>query len=78
MLYKVGVHYWNDHGYGASYATVRVYIYSQLVFEVPDVKLVDTDMWEVCTIEWPSGKVQVVMEFDQYKITPNYQNPFFF
>jgi len=79
VLYKVGVHYWNDHGYGASYATVRVYIYSQLVFEVPDVKLVDSDMWEVCTVEWPSGKVQVVTDTaGQYKITPNYQNPFFF
>jgi len=79
VLYKVGVHYWNDHGYGASYATVRVYIYSQLVLEVPDVKLVDSDMWEVCTVEWPSGKVQVVTDTaGQYKITPNYQNPFFF
>ncbi|MFH1529703.1 MAG: choice-of-anchor D domain-containing protein [Pseudomonadota bacterium] len=77
--YKVGVHYWNDHGYGASYATVRVYIYSQLVFEVPDVKLVDSDMWEVCTVAWPSGKVQVVTDANgSYKITPNYQNPFFF
>ena len=79
VTYKVGVHYWNDHGYGASYATIRVYIYSQLVFEIPDVKLVDKDMWEVCTVEWPSGKVQVVMDpSGQYKITPNYQNPFFF
>ncbi|MBM4371219.1 MAG: choice-of-anchor D domain-containing protein [Deltaproteobacteria bacterium] len=79
VVYKVGVHYWNDHGYGASYATVRVYIYSQLVFELPDVKLVDSDMWEVCTVEWPSGKVQVITDpSGQYKITPNYQNPFFF
>ena len=79
VIYKVGVHYWNDHGYGASYATIRVYIYSQLVFELPDVKLVDKDMWEVCTVEWPSGKVQVVVDQSgQYKITPDYQNPFFF
>ncbi|MFH1529880.1 MAG: hypothetical protein ABIK09_03990 [Pseudomonadota bacterium] len=79
VTYKVGVHCWDDHGYGASYATVRVYVYSQLVFEIPDVKLVDSDMWEVCTIEWPSGKVQVVTDGPgQYKITPGYQNPFFF
>ncbi len=79
VLYRVGVHYWNDHGYGASYATVRVYIYAQLVFEVADVMLVDSDMWEVCSVEWPSGKVQVITDdAGQYKITPEYHNPYFF
>ncbi|MBM4370992.1 MAG: hypothetical protein FJ098_05020 [Deltaproteobacteria bacterium] len=79
VVYKVGVHYWDDHGHGASYATVRVYVFSQLVFEIPDVKLVDSDLWEVCHIEWPSGKVQVVTDgLGQYKITPDYQNPFIF
>jgi hypothetical protein len=73
-VYRVGVHYWNDHDYGPSYATVRVYIYSQLVFEASDVMLTDEDLWEVCTISWPSGKVAL---FDTggdgtYKITPNY------
>ena len=77
-LYRVGVHYWNDHGYGASYATVRVYIYSQLVFEVSDVKMMSCDMWEVCTVEWPSGKVKLVTNAGgEYKITPNYESPFF-
>ena len=78
-LYRVGVHYWNDHGYGASYATVRIYIFSELVFEVSDVKLMPCDMWEVATIEWPSGKVKLVTELNpgQYKITPAYTNPFF-
>ena len=77
--YRVGVHYWNDHGYGASYATVRVYIYAQMVFELADIMLVDSDMWEVCTVEWPSGKVHVVTDdVGAYKITPKYQNPYFF
>ncbi len=79
VLYRVGVHYWDDHGYGASYATVRIYLFSQLVFEVSDVKLGHLDMWEVATIEWPSGKVKLVTEFNetQYKITPGYMSPFF-
>ena len=78
VLYKVGVHYWNDHDYGTSYATVRVYIYSQLVFETPEVKLVDSDMWEVCTVEWPSAEVLLVTNTaGQHHVTPNYQNPFF-
>ena len=78
-LYRIGVHYWNDHGYGPAYVTVRVYIFSQLVFEISDVKLVACDMWEVATVEWPSGKVKLVTEIngDQYKITPAYTNPFF-
>lgn len=79
VVYRVGVHYWNDQGYGESYATVRVYVDSLLAMEVADVELVDSDMWEVCTIDWPSGAVQVVEDSTgQYKITPDYQNPFFF
>jgi hypothetical protein len=76
--YRVGVHYWSDHQYGKSLATVRIYIYSNLVFEVQDVELVNHDMWNVATIAWPSGKVELVQTIEgEYKITPNYENPFF-
>lgn len=51
--YKVGVHYWNDHGFGTSYATVRVYIFANLVFEMTDVELFKHDMWTVTSIAWP-------------------------
>jgi hypothetical protein len=77
VLYRVGVHYWNDHGFGPAYATVRVYIYAQLVFEVSDVQLVNSDLWEVCTIDWPSGKTSPVTIDSNSKIIPNYHNPFF-
>ncbi|MEC9072062.1 MAG: choice-of-anchor D domain-containing protein, partial [Myxococcota bacterium] len=30
-MYTVGVHYWNDHGFGPSTATVRIYIHGTLV-----------------------------------------------
>jgi hypothetical protein len=77
--YQIGVHYWSDHSYGPSLATVRVYIYSNLVFEVKDVQLTGCDMWNVATIEWPSGKVTLKQASDGgYAITPNYNNPFFF
>jgi hypothetical protein len=78
VTYRVGVHYWNDHGYGAAFATVRIYIYGLLVLEVADVMLVDSDMWEVCTIEWPYGKVNLLSTEAGYKITPEYHNPYFF
>ena len=32
--YTVGVHYWADNSFGPSYATVRVYIYADLVFNL--------------------------------------------
>jgi hypothetical protein len=51
--YKVGVHYWKDHGFGPSFVTVRVFIFGVLVFELTDVELVNHDMWTVTHIEWP-------------------------
>ena len=75
VTYRVGVHYWEDHGFGASYATVRIYLYGDLVYEMEDVKLLNRDMWEVATIDWPSGNVKGIEE--GFKIIPNYNNPFF-
>ena len=34
-LYHVGVHHWNDNGYGPSVASVRVWIAGQLAAELP-------------------------------------------
>ena len=73
--YKVGVHYWKDHGFGESYATVRIYIYADLVFEMQDVKMVDRDMWEVATIDWPSGNVKAIE--DGFKFIHDYNHPNF-
>jgi hypothetical protein len=76
-VYTVGVHYWNDHGYGLAKATLRVYIYAQLVYEVSDVTLSELDMWEAATVAWPSGRVQTIVNGSgQYKITPSYESPF--
>ena len=80
--YRVGVHYWDDHGYGFSYPHVRCYIWGQLVFD-RDLKLLDQkmfkcDMWEVAVIKWPSGAVTEVKNPDgSLKITHKYQNPGF-
>jgi len=53
--YRVGVHYWDDHEFGTSLATVRVFIFANLVFEVTDVELFNHDMWTVTNIAWPPG-----------------------
>ena len=77
--YRIGVHYWHDHKFGPSYATLRVYIYGELVWEREDVKLENHDLWEAATLKWPSGEVEAVEQSGGGdKITPNYENPFFF
>ncbi|MBM4353309.1 MAG: hypothetical protein FJ109_05845 [Deltaproteobacteria bacterium] len=63
LQYRFGVHY-QDEGYGPACATVRVYIFSMLVFEIADVELHDCEVWEVGTIEWPSGKVSAALDGD--------------
>jgi hypothetical protein len=78
LVYRVGVHYWNDHGFGPSLATVRVYIMSVMSFQVEEVEMVHHDLWEVCTVAWPSGDVDpVVGPGGVYKIIPNYEHPLF-
>ncbi len=70
-LYKIGVHYWDDHGYGPSIATVRVWIYGMLVFESADVELQMCQVWEVAYVEDPSGKVSLINDVGgRYKLTP--------
>jgi len=78
--YRVGVHYWNDHGFGESLATVRVYVYGVLETEIVDVPLSNYDMWFAAEIPWVAGTTQTKVlkdENDAYLITPNYQNPMF-
>ncbi|MFH1530456.1 MAG: hypothetical protein ABIK09_06965 [Pseudomonadota bacterium] len=76
-VYLVGVHDYNDHGFGESLATVRIYIHGQLVLEVPEVSLVDLDLWTVARIEWPSGEVTVCTEDGAYCILPDYIDGFY-
>ena len=77
--YAFGVNYWDDHGFGTSFATVRVYVYAQLVFEVKDVVMYDHDMWWVGDIEWPSGQVKAKMtDAGSYWITHDYHHPQFY
>ena len=52
--YSVGVHYWNDHGFGKSYATARIYVLGKQVVEIKDIALNPVDMWYVGKINWPN------------------------
>ncbi len=55
--YSVGVHYYNDFGLGPSVATVRVYIYGVLQYEVTSTNLVKSDMWYVALVGWPDASI---------------------
>lgn len=58
VTYRVGVHYANDYEYGASFATVRIFIDGLLQYEKVNVQLSATGyFWEVADIAWPSGVI---------------------
>lgn len=49
--YAVGVHYWDDHDFGSSFATVRIYLRGQLVEEWSNVELEHRDFWHSHNID---------------------------
>ncbi|NOZ00868.1 MAG: hypothetical protein GXP54_03140 [Deltaproteobacteria bacterium] len=77
--YKVGAHYWDDHGFGASYPTIKMFIDGDLVYEKTAPKMKNMDMWEAgeacCSdkanpfIEYEIGGAPVIIK--------NYVNPDF-
>ncbi len=77
--YKVGVHYWDDHTFGASVPTLRVFLDGDLKYEKKAPKMKMQDMWEageVCCanpdkpfVEYEVGGAPVII--------PQYVNPEF-
>ena len=59
-VYGVGVHYFNDHGYGPSFVTVRIFVHGALRFE-GERWLDGTDAWwTVADISWDSGAIRPI------------------
>lgn len=54
--YAVGIHYWDHHEFGSSFATIRIYLRGQLVEEWAGVELRDRDFWHSHNID-PNGVV---------------------
>ncbi len=60
--YRVGVHYFDDHGFGTSFATVKIYVNGKLVWKNPNPVAMDgLDLWDVAEICWADSvdKVQI-------------------
>jgi hypothetical protein len=56
--YVVGVYYFDDRGFGASLATVRIYVDKKLKRAFTDRELEEPAwFWEVAEIEWPSKNI---------------------
>lgn len=69
--YRVGAHYYNDHGFGLSYPTIRVYVDSNVpIYEKTLAKgMKMLDMWDV-------GKVCCTDKtFVEHKKAPAYTEP---
>ncbi|MFB6371518.1 MAG: hypothetical protein ABEN55_00035, partial [Bradymonadaceae bacterium] len=58
QTYSVGVYYYDDNGFGPSYATVRLYVDGKLAKEYKNKYMSGTfDFWKVGLIEWPSKNI---------------------
>lgn len=55
--YAVGVHYWNDFGFGPSFVTVRVYVLGKQVVELANHQLLPVDFWFVGKVNWPNKEM---------------------
>lgn len=53
-IHHIGVHCWNDKGYGPSVATVRVFVQGALGYEA-SAELEAGEMWEVAILDWGSN-----------------------
>ena len=77
LTYRIGVHYWNDHEYGDSEATVRIYVDGLIAMEVTLEGLQHRDLWEVATITG-AGEIELIEAADGgMKIIADYDNPAF-
>lgn len=58
--YLIAAHYPDDHGFGPSQVEVRIYVYGALTYQGNAVELTEGDLWEVVTIDWPTGIVAFI------------------
>lgn len=78
VTYSVGVHYYDDHGFGPAFATIRIYIFGELKAEFGHVELASDDFWRVATITSTSGAVTIEPgSLDEPDIVHTVPNPFF-
>lgn len=60
--YQVGVHYFSDHDFGVSFATVRIYLGGELRFESAPLKMLHRERQLVAEIHWPSREITALVD----------------
>jgi len=77
--YHIGVNAWDDHGFGPSFATVRVYVYALLVFEMEEVALERHDLWWVADLAFPNAVIKTKLTANGGRwLTHDYHNENFY
>ncbi|PKN58133.1 MAG: hypothetical protein CVU56_07255 [Deltaproteobacteria bacterium HGW-Deltaproteobacteria-14] len=74
VAYRIGVHYWDDWGFSVAFATVRVYVYGELVYASAPQELNRLELWDVGTLTWGTNAFVPTAPPD---VTTNYPVPFF-
>ncbi len=65
VTYGIGVYYFSDHGYGGSYATVRVFIDGVLQLEHQNRWMTNWQFWHVANITWPDTMFTIYDQITQ-------------
>ncbi len=79
VQYRIGVHHWDDYGFGAAVATLRVWIDGELTWEQSGTTLEPQAMWDAVILDGDTLEVTPVKNAQgTAKVTPDYVNPFFF
>ncbi len=74
-VYRIGVHHWDDHGYGESSARLRVWIEGELVQDIDQITLLHGDLWKAAHIHWPTGAVELQKDGGALKLSSDYAVP---
>ena len=71
-LYRVGVHYFNDNGFGRADATLRVYFGHTLAAEFQRSLLETGDLWIAAQVNWSTPpNVEHIDDYDDDNDLPN-------
>ncbi len=74
-VYRIGVHYWDDHGRGPAAARLKIWVFRELARDVAGLTLAPGDLWQAATIHWPGGEVTLGASGGAFDVIPDYPVP---
>ena len=58
--YRIGVNYYDDHGFGPSTVTIRIFIFGSIVLERTKELPSSNVFWVVADVTWPAGTITFI------------------